>query len=264
MTGNITVEDFIEWIEYHLNGVEKKTQQEIGSIKAEAARRGMFKSSVAAKQVIQCGKDRMKEAAAKVVGEFQRIKATGALSQDQLLLALSTSTRAFAERLEDIVREAARNSVGKNLTAYEPSIAEIKEEAEFALKHARTGLMEPPEPPVPPSMANKINIQTMTGGAVQQGTVASTQHVSIAIDTEAARAAIARLEEAIQGDPPDSAALASMRGDIETIKAQITKPEPSQSILLEAWHSLRRIGETATATQIPAAIVSLGRALGLT
>ena len=116
-------------------------------------------------------------------------------------------------------------------------------------------------------MSNKITIESMIGGAIQQGTTGSTQNVTIKIDLQAAQDAIAQAEEALKSETANPEILASISADLDTIKAQLRKPEPSTSVLVEAGRSLRTIAEGAAAgvlgSKLTTALVALGHALGL-
>ena len=266
MGANVTIGDFIEWIDYHLNRTDEETRQQIGSAMARATQKGNLGSSRMVLQIIDICKKQLRIGIDLSVGEFNRIKKETDLDSGDMYDALANCLTSFERRIEESIRKNARTSVG-NIEPFEKNIVPLQEELSFALKHVKTGFLSPPEPPMPPTMANQISIGSMTGGAIQQGTTASTQNVTIKIDPQAVRDGIAGVENALKAETVKPETLAGIRADLDTIKAQLRKPEPSQSILVETGKSLRSVIEGAAAgaaaPQLTAAMLFLGRALGL-
>ena len=64
-------------------------------------------------------------------------------------------------------------------------LSALDEKVRFAIRQFDVGFLDPPEPEAPLTMVNSMNVGMMTGGAVQQGTIKSTQNISI--DVQAAK-----------------------------------------------------------------------------
>lgn len=94
-------------------------------------------------------------------------------------------------------------------------------------------------------VTNTINAGQIIGG-VQQGTASSTQHISIAIDRVIVESAIQALEKQLGDSANDAEIVATVRADVETIKAQLAKREPSRTILSEVGKTLRNVVEGVT------------------
>ena len=112
---------------------------------------------------------------------------------------------------------------------------------EFALQMYDVGRYAPTASKVPLTMTNHISIQSMTGGAIQQGTRDLVQNVSIDIDLGAARAALANAEGLLAGLPREVAD--RLRPEFDTLRIQLSKPNPSPGTLLEVGRSIRRVLE---------------------
>lgn len=83
----------------------------------------------------------------------------------------------------------------------------------------------------------------MLGGAIQCNSPSATQIVSTSVNVDDAKAALAAFEIAIAEVRLDKDAAASLKGDIDTIRAQLSKAHPSNSILQEAGRSVRNVVE---------------------
>ena len=66
----------------------------------------------------------------------------------------------------------------------EAELDRLDEKIEFALRQFDVGTLDPREPEVPLSMSNSINIGTMAGGTVQQGSLYATQIAAIELDID--------------------------------------------------------------------------------
>lgn len=91
--------------------------------------------------------------------------------------------------------------------------------------------------------------------------------ISVAINVEAAKTALGAFEDALAEAPIPADILAELKPELNTIKAQLAKPKPSNTILAEAAHSVRNIIEGivggALTPHVLAAASALWSALGL-
>lgn len=110
-----------------------------------------------------------------------------------------------------------------------------------------------------------LNMHQPVGVAVQQGTQASTQSMHYAVDAGAAAKALDVLDKELSrvAVPPDL--LADIKADIATLRAQLSKSNPSLSIVGEATKSIRSITEGVIAGMItPEAIAAVSALLAAT
>jgi hypothetical protein len=114
---------------------------------------------------------------------------------------------------------------------------------------------------------NSITIGVMTGSTIQQGSPSATQTVSIRLDRGDVESAVAAFEAAVDAADFPAATVAELKGDIATIRAQLSKASPMPSILQEAGRSMRNVVEGIAAglftPEVLAAAPALWAALGL-
>ena len=146
-------------------------------------------------------------------------------------------------------------------------LAEFDRKLQFSLRQFAVGFLDPDEPVARPLATHNIHVQSMVGGAIQQGTTGSTQNVSTTINLGDVRAAFAQLNDALKSAELPTPADSEMRADLDTIKPQLNKEAPSTTILQEAGRSLRTSSEglAANVLALPSAagLEALLKALGV-
>jgi len=159
---------------------------------------------------------------------------------------------------------------GGALAAVEGQLAEAAQKAEARIKEIELGVgFGTPRELAAGSVFNIIHAQSVTGG-IQQGTHNSQQDNVITLTTTEVDTAIERLEAVLLANGYGDQ-LAEVKPDLDTMKAQLRKPEPNSNILREAGRSVRTVVEGAVGGAIgnaasPAVIHALGvfgAALGL-
>ena len=112
---------------------------------------------------------------------------------------------------------------------------------------------------------NRLHTVKMVGGGIQQGTNGSSPVVT-KFDASIALRAIEGLEGELS-QVSSTSAIAELRADLATIKAQLLKSSPSHSILAESTKSVRNVAEGILASAMTNSTVQLAsdllRALGL-
>ena len=83
----------------------------------------------------------------------------------------------------------------------------------------------------------------MTGSTIQQGSPNATQTVSIHLNIGDVERAVAAFEVALASADLPAVTVAELKGDIATIRAQLSKAAPMPGILREAGRSMRNIVE---------------------
>jgi hypothetical protein len=102
-------------------------------------------------------------------------------------------------------------------------------------------------------------------GTVQQGATGATVTGTISINIDTARNAASALAQELQAGP-QAPPIIDMRADVDTIRAQLGKSEPSMSLLREAGRTLRNLSESvasglltpSAATALAALLAALG------
>ncbi|MFN1584607.1 hypothetical protein [Vibrio rotiferianus] len=98
---------------------------------------------------------------------------------------------------------------------------------------------------------NILNVETMIGSNIQQGTVQSSQCLKF---NNSSIADIAKFIEELKGSlndlTLDKSTLQEMKAEIDTVDAQLTSPKPKVSILKECLSSIQRVLEATTGSAI--------------
>ena len=95
----------------------------------------------------------------------------------------------------------------------------------------------------PGSQTYVVNAHAITGG-VQQGTVGSTQSNIVEISVGDVNQALERLVTELAATGRGEV-VQSIQADVETLRAQLSKPEPNRTILREAASSVKNVIEGA-------------------
>jgi hypothetical protein len=111
------------------------------------------------------------------------------------------------------------------------------------------------------SAANSITIGVMTGSTIQQGSPNATQTVSIHLNIGDIERAVADFEAALDATDLPAATVAELKGDIATIRAQLSKASPMAGILQEAGRSMRNVVEGIAAGLLTPAVLAAAPAL---
>jgi hypothetical protein len=130
----------------------------------------------------------------------------------------------------------------------------------FALRQFDVGFLDPAEPEVPP-VGNSITVGTMIGSSIAQASPGAKQTVEFKLNIETATTALARFEAAIAPAALPANTVEELRGDIQTIRAQLQKPSPSRLIIQEAGKSLRNVVEGITGGMLAPAVTTTSAAL---
>jgi len=263
-----TINDFQDNIRWHLDRALTDAVKALTRVKAEAVKTQALHSSRAVILTIEAVKKEFDVGIEKALGELRRTIRTTKLDRDELRQATMQCLMNFAESAKAITgadqfrtmvrageidkRLGARAEIDKRLELFDQDL-------QFMMRQFDVGLFNPQEPEVPQA-SNAININKMIGGAIQQGSPHATQIAEI--NVSAARAALAKFEAALPQETKSQA-----MPDIQTIRAQLSKPKPSHVIIQEAGKSLRNIvegiGAGLMAPALATAALALWSALGL-
>ena len=131
----------------------------------------------------------------------------------------------------------------------------------FAIRQFDVGFFQPAEPEMPGVHNAIINVGSMIGSTIQQGSPAATQTTQITLKVDLARTALAELESALSNTNLSHTVRDEMLADVRTIGAQLSKPTPSTSIVHEAGRSLRNVVEGVAAGALTQPFITAPTAL---
>jgi hypothetical protein len=104
--------------------------------------------------------------------------------------------------------------------------------------------------------ANVINVQTMTGSIIQQGTEGSSATITLGSSELAQiRNLLAEINNSIVSFDLSGDQAAELRADVASIDAQLQSPKPKCSVIREALSSIRAIMEGITANVVTSSML---------
>ena len=263
-----TVQDFSSWIEWHLSKRRDVADRAITGIERQRNAAGQYRSG--GTNIVMCEElaAALEEGTEAVLGELKRAATITKLDRAELRRITGEQLDGYLQHLQSHwIIEKLRGFALPGATAeLENRLAKMTEALSFKLRQFDVGFLDPREPEKPDIMSNKIHIEMMTGGAVQQATEHSRQQVQseTTIQMDAAKQALPAFEDAIDYHRLAPIDAEEIKADLATIRAQLEKAKPSASILREAGRSLRNIIEGAAGGAIigPTA-AALWKALGI-
>jgi hypothetical protein len=259
-----TLDTYAEWTSDHLNRSIGDIGRSTTEIAARHNAKGAYRSGATIIVTYREAHEHFEKGLKAALGELKRAGRITDIDAGELRAKTEDLLRDYAEKAKTATRpDVLRQFAGPRLV--DERIAMFDQKLDFALKHFDAGFLDPAEPEPPPSMS--MTVGTMIGGAVQQGTVSSAQHVSTSIDLQAARAAALHFGQTLAASEISQSLRSELRADLDTIKAQLGKEQPSSGVLKEAGKSLRTMTENLMANVLSgptaAALVALWKALGV-
>jgi hypothetical protein len=259
-----TINDFFDNARWHVKEAIARINKLVGRMKAEHAGRGILQSSMTHQRTFQIVKEEFDATIRIVFGELKRTIRITDLDPREV-------RQAALQCLDDFSRQAKAIIQGSRIPSIPDSAIakcnnDLDQELEFVRRQFDVGFLSPSEPEVP-QVNNAITIGTMTGSTIQQGSPSANQNVQFALRIEDAKLALTALEAALAEAALPPAAQADVSADLQTIKAQLSKPTPSLQILREAGKSARSMLEGGAAGLLAphafTAATALWSALGL-
>jgi hypothetical protein len=257
-----TFDDYSNWIDWHISRAHKRAQEAVNLVRGQFAQGGRFQSGARVLNSIDASRKEFEAGVETVLGELKRSIKRTTLDRQEL-------RRITAERLTDFVEKskaAAHVSGDQGVRGMQKHVIEqfaaFDQYLQFALRQFDVGNLDPVEPEVPPVTNNSINVGTMTGSVIQQGSPGASQSGDFKVNVEAVTAALHDFESELSKQTLDGDKMAAIAADVATVKAQLTKPSPSMTILREAGKSIRNIVEGIAATLITPEFITVTAALG--
>jgi hypothetical protein len=252
-----TIEDFIARIDWHLAKALDEAKRAVSRQRSELAGRGMLTSSVAVRLSVETAQTSFEAGVDKVLGELKRAISNTLLDPDEM--------RAVAEqRLRQFVvdaKEAAQVDDLARISDPREMLAKFDKHLNFHLRQFDVGFHIPEEPEVPPVSKNEINIGSMTGSAIQQGSPNAQQSVQFTLNVETARTALANFETALAEQKLSEVTLSEINAELHTIRAQLSKASPNSSIIQESGRTLRNVTEGIAAGVLTPGVIAAASAL---
>jgi hypothetical protein len=257
-----TINDYQNWVRWHLKKALTNAEGAVGQIRAEHAARGILDSSMTVMRVIGDVKKEFDAGVEAALGELHRAVSKTKLDPQELRQATAQCLANFANATKRVAAIARNAHAADQFDKWEKA---LDADLAFKLRQFDFGFFVPNEPEVP-QVSNEINIGSMTNSAVQQGSPGAIQSQNVAIQVDEATAAIAAIEAHCGHLNLPAEKLSDLQSDLTTIKAQLAKATPSHSIVSEAARSIRNvlegaIGGTLTPA-ITAGVMALGKATG--
>ena len=261
-----TLDDFKSWMQEHLDAAITDIQQSVSEIERRNNAAGRYRSGSTVVQVYEAALRDFSRGIDKALGELKRALRITDVNPSILRRENETLLLKFTEQAKEATKpHKLWEFAGPKLV--KEKLAEFDRKLQFSLRQFAVGFLDPDEPVARPLATHNIHVQSMVGGAIQQGTTGSTQNVSTTINLGDVRAAFAQLNDALKSAELPTPADSEMRADLDTIKAQLNKEAPSTTILQEAGRSLRTISEglAANVLALPSAagLEALLKALGV-
>jgi len=244
-----TIEDFADWVQYHLDEAIKSADRTCQAVEREHNAQGRLRSGNTIIRCFDAAYVEFDKGVNAALGALRGAEERGVLDKDLLRDTTEKLLYQFVGDMKHACKAPLFREWGKVPSrVLDEKEGEFDKKVKFALRHFDVGHWNPPEPEIPASMKNEIKIDKMIGSVIQQGTRGSNQTVSITINFAEVRSALATLEKTLSDHPAPQEVAAEIEPEVQTIKAQLSKPTPSVTILREAGSTLRSIAAPLAAS----------------
>jgi hypothetical protein len=170
-----TLDDFADWIDWHISRAHKRAQEAVNQTRAEFAGHNRFLSGARVLNSIEASRKEFEAGVETVLGELKRSIKRTTLDRHELRRITAKRLTDFAEKS----KAAAHVTGDQALRGTEKHVSEqfvaFDQYLKFALRQFDVGNLDPVEPEVPPVANNSINVGTMTGSVIQQGSPGASQ-----------------------------------------------------------------------------------------
>lgn len=261
MFENITIEDYRDWIKFHLDKVHAETEREILRVQGEASKAGASGSGRMIIGVFEKALVGLDHGLDTALGQLKRVIRKDQLDPREL-------RRVTGELLEEFSKDQLSSTQHNRFiemgsaNIVTPLLPKFEAKVRFALRQFDVGLNDPPEAELPLSMTNNVSIGTMSNSILQQG---SLQEATISGQTttnvKVAISALETLERVLKEASISREKESEIAGDIATIKAQLSKPKPSSDIINESLKTVRNIVEGVVAGAMTQPIIEAATAV---
>lgn len=267
MFENMTIEDYRDWIKFHLDKTVKETEREISLFRMQANSRGMSGTGHSTIATIEKALDALERGLDTTLSQLKRVIKMNKLDPHQLRSVTGQLLEDFSERQKNATGYQRLMECGHS-EIVTPLIPSFEHKVRFALRQFDVGLNDPLEPETPLSMTNNVSIGVMSNSILQQGASQEAMNSSdTTICVQSALRTLEVLERALEEATLSHEKQFEILGDIATIKAQLTKPKPTAAIINESLKTIRNVAEGLVAGAITQPTINAAqavlRALGL-
>jgi len=170
----------------------------VGDIGASHAQRGLGTSGVVIAAIFADVQKEFEEGIADALGELKRAIRTTKLDRHELRQAALQCLENFTIGCKAATGADRFRSLPSMGDYIDRRLREFDEVLRFKIRQFDVGFLDPQEPEVP-HVSNTINVESMIGSTIQQGSSRATQTVQFTLNIGATGAALSAFEAAIQG-----------------------------------------------------------------
>lgn len=246
-----------ERLNSHLEEAERRLRSEIRKVVADAASRGAISSSATVLAEVGVTDAALQAFVATCLLDRDSVVAGGG---DEALFyeTLATMVIQLKLRAGEIIVGKDQRIQGSTRAIFESSIEGALNLARLAVRHHQLGFGRD-------HSAAQIAVHGSSNVIVQAYSPGAT--ATITMDAAAVRAALEFIEAAVPWSGLQHEIAADIRGELETIRAQLTKKSPSSVIVRESGRTLRSLAESLAATaaypSVLSAVQTLWTAIGI-
>jgi hypothetical protein len=257
-----TIDDFQANLRRHLDKATDRAKQAVRQIKSEHAAHGRLNSGSTIIRTYDAVKNEFDAGVNAALGELKRAFLKTKLDHGELWRVTEQCLAQFTAEFNKIIKTKTnrmRGAAALNLTPFNDDLS-------FKVRQFKVGKFDPLEPEVPqesevPQQSNAIEMGSMTGSTIQQGSSNAQQNVRFTLNINSAQMALLNFETAIRKLTLSELTRADINADLHTIRAQLSKSSPSLSIIQECGRTIRNVIEGNTAGVLTPSVIAAGKLL---
>jgi hypothetical protein len=247
--------DFLDNIRWHLQRAADRGRTAVEELLAKP---GTLGSPRAALMIFDAVRKEYDAGIETALGELKRCARIAKLDRRELRQATVQCLENFRLEMKSITQSDKYRSFGNPTVE---KLDDFDQHLKFIVRQFDVGFLNPAEPEVPNVSDNSINIGSMHGSAIQQGSPHATQISHFNLNKDQARVALGALETALASLKLSGEIRDDISAELTTIRAQLSKSSPSHAILQQAGQSLRNVIEGITASLMTPAVIATAPAL---
>jgi len=235
----------------HLDEAERRLRLDVRTVIAAAARRGSLTSSATVLQNVAATDKALQNLVSEALADHEAIVAGG--GDEQFFYdTLSTCVLQLKLRAGEITAPKDLRLQGSAKAIFENNVEEALNRARLAVRHHQQGFGRV-------NHKSHISVSGSSNVIVQNNSPGA--HAEQNFNPEAVRAATDALEATIPWSEVSDDLSSDLRGEIATIRAQLSKKSPGRLVLGETGRTLRSLAENMAATAAYPAVVAAAQAL---
>ncbi len=258
-------QDFTSWIEWHLDKRVEVAGRDLAAIQRKHNAEGQWRSGRSILLVLDAVSNVLGDGVDTALGELRRAARVTKLDAPEMRRITETQLRIFLDNLKSlgVVKSLGGFAPPAALRKIDDTFVRLGKELDSRLRQFDVGFLQPEEPERPSIMSNNINIGTMAGGAVQQASKHSPQHVEIQsnISMVSVLEAVSSFEKSLENNALPNEIIEEIKADLQTIKLQMEKTKPNTSMAQEAGRSIRNILEGSVGSSLSGVAGALWKSL---